>query len=89
MERKVDATAQRLLQRDLEERPTATLAQRRELMARVAEVEVSDSTVSRTLRRMGFSRKKSLGAAERDEFLRAAWRGKAWWSVAATPTTCG
>ena len=57
-QRKVDATAQRLLERDLEERPTATLSQRRELLARVAGVEVSDSTVSRALRRMGFSRKK-------------------------------
>ena len=57
-QRKVDATAQRLLERDLEERPTATLEQRRELLAGVAGVEVSDSTVSRALRRMGFSRKK-------------------------------
>jgi transposase len=56
--RKVDGTAQRLLERDLEQRPTATLAQRRELLAGVAGVEVSDSTVSRTLRHMGFSRKK-------------------------------
>jgi transposase len=56
--RKVDATAERFLEHDLEERPSATLMQRRELLARVAGVEVSDSTVSRTLRRMGFSRKK-------------------------------
>jgi transposase len=56
--RKVDRTAQRLLERDLEERPTATLSERRELLSSVAGVEVSDSTVSRTLRRMGFSRKK-------------------------------
>jgi transposase len=56
--RKVDETAERLLERDLEERPTATLPQRCELLARVAGVEVSDSTVWRTLRRMGFSRKK-------------------------------
>jgi transposase len=56
--RKVDGIAERLLERDLNERPTATLPERRELLARVAGVEVSDSTVSRTLRRMGFSRKK-------------------------------
>ena len=56
--RKVDRTAQKLLERDLKERPMATLPQRRELLARVAGVEVSDSTLSRTLRRMGFSRKK-------------------------------
>jgi transposase len=56
--RKVGSTAQRLLERDLEERPTATLPQRREMLSRVSGIEVSDSTVSRTLRRMGFSRKK-------------------------------
>ncbi len=56
--RKLEGAAERLLERDLEERPAATLPQRRELLARVAGVEVSDSTVSRTLRRMGFSRKK-------------------------------
>jgi hypothetical protein len=38
-------------------------------------VEVSDSTVSRVLKRMGWTRKKrSVGASEREEFLRAAWR---------------
>jgi transposase len=56
--RKVDEIAQRLLERDLEERPTATLQERGELLAVVAGVEVSDSTISRTLKRMGFSRKK-------------------------------
>jgi len=66
--RKVDGTAQRLLERDLEERPTATLPERGQLLARVAGVEVSDSvsdsTVSRTLKRMGFSRKK-IGGSDR------------------------
>jgi transposase len=56
--RKVNGIAERLLERDLEERPMATLPQRRELLASVAGVEVSDSTVSRAIRRMGFSRKK-------------------------------
>ena len=56
--RKVDKTRERLLEHDLEERPSATLVQRGELLARVGGVEVSDSTISRTLRRMGFSRKK-------------------------------
>jgi transposase len=57
-QRKVDATAEKLLERNLQERPTATLSQRRELLAGVAGIELSDSTVSRTLRHMGFSRKK-------------------------------
>ena len=57
-QRKVNGTAERLLERDLHERPTATLLHRRELLAGVAGVEVSNSTLSRTLRRLGFSRKK-------------------------------
>src|SRR3712207_305130 len=55
---KLDHRARRLLESDLEERPAATLPQRREFLGRVAGVWVSDSTVSRMLKRMGFSRKK-------------------------------
>ncbi len=55
---KVGEAARRLLEADLEERPAATLPQRREFLERVAGVEVSDSTVSRMLKRLGWSRKK-------------------------------
>ncbi len=55
---KMDGTARRLLEADLEERPAATLLQRREFLRRVAGVRVSDSTVSRMLKRMGWTRKK-------------------------------
>ena len=55
---KLDEAARKLLEADLEERPAATLPQRREFLARVAGVRVSDSTVSRMLERMGWSRKK-------------------------------
>ncbi len=55
---KLDEAARKLLEADLEERPAATLPQRREFLARVAGVRVSDSTVSRRLGRMGWSRKK-------------------------------
>ena len=55
---KMDETARGLLEADLQGRPAATLPQRREFLARVAGVSVSDSTVSRTLRRLGWSRKK-------------------------------
>jgi len=72
---KIDERARRLLEADLQERPAATLSERREYLGRVAALSVSQSTVSRMLRRLGFSRKKrTLGARERDEFLRAAWR---------------
>ena len=58
---KMDETAKRLLESDLEERPAAMLPQRREFLRRVAGVRVSDSTVSRMLKLMGFSRKKTGG----------------------------
>ena len=55
---KLDEAAQRLLEADLRERPAATLPERREFLRRARGVSVSDSTISRMLRRMGWSRKK-------------------------------
>jgi transposase len=57
---KTGQDAIRLLEADLEARPTATLSERREFLERVCGVGVSDSTVSRLLRRLGFTRKKGL-----------------------------
>ena len=55
---KMDEGARRLLEADLEERPAATLSERREFLRRMAGLSVSESTVSRMVRRLGFSRKK-------------------------------
>jgi transposase len=55
---KLDEAARKLLEAYLRERPAATLPERREFLRRARGVSVSDSTVSRTLRRMGWSRKK-------------------------------
>ena len=55
---KLDQSARRLLEADLEERPAATLPQRCEFLYRVAGEKVSESTVSRMLKRMGWTRKK-------------------------------
>jgi len=55
---KMGETARRLLETDLEERPAATLSERREFLKKVAGVSVSESTVSRMLKRLGWSRKK-------------------------------
>jgi len=55
---KLDEKARRLLEADVEERPFAKLADRREYLRRVAGVSVSESTLSRALRKMGFGRKK-------------------------------
>ena len=61
---KLDEAARKLLEADLEERPAATLPQRREFLTSVAGVRVSDSTVSRMLRPMGLAEKK-IGGCER------------------------
>ena len=55
---KMDESARRLLDADMEEHPAATLSERREFLKRVAGISVSESTVSRALRRLGWSRKK-------------------------------
>src|SRR5215207_252737 len=59
---KMDATGRRLLEADLEERPAATLPQRREYLGRVAGVRVNNSTASRMLKRLGWNRKKTGGS---------------------------
>jgi transposase len=55
---KMDEHARRLLEADLEERPAATLSERREFLRRVAGLSLSESTLSRMVRRLGWSRKK-------------------------------
>src|SRR5215218_3864292 len=56
----LDEKARRLLEADLKERPFAKLSDRQEYLKKVAGVSVSESTLSRALRKMGFGRKKGL-----------------------------
>ena len=51
---KLDERARRLLEADVEQRPAASLRERSRFLERVAGVRVSESTLSRLLRRMGF-----------------------------------
>jgi transposase len=60
--RKFDEVATKLLAEDLQARPAATLEQRCEYLERVAGVGVSESTISRAIRRLGWSRKKDRWA---------------------------
>jgi transposase len=55
---KLDEKARRLLEANVKERPFAKLSDRQEYLERVAGVRVSESTLSRALRQMGFGRKK-------------------------------
>jgi transposase len=54
----LDEKSRRLLEADVQERPFAKLKDRREYLQSVAGVSVSESTLSRALRKMGFGRKK-------------------------------
>jgi transposase len=55
---KMNERARKLLEAHLEERSAATLSERREYLRRAAGLSVSDSTVSRMVGRLGWSRKK-------------------------------
>jgi transposase len=63
---KLDEDARKLLEANLEDHPEATLPHRREFLRRVCGVSVSDSTVSRMLRRMGWTRKKDRWVRARE-----------------------
>jgi transposase len=63
---KLNEGARKLLEANLEDHPEATLPQRREFLGRVYGVSVSDSTVSRMLRRMGWTRKKDRWVRARE-----------------------
>ncbi len=57
---KTDEAAERLLEEDVKERPAATVSERRRFLEGVTGKSLSDSTVGRMLRRMGFGRKNGL-----------------------------
>jgi transposase len=54
---KLDERARKLLEADVEERPTITLKDRCRFLKQMVGVSVSESTLSRLLRKMGFSPK--------------------------------
>ncbi len=57
---KTDQLTEKLLEEDVEERPAATVSERRRFLERVTGKVLSDSTVKRLLKRLGFSRKNGL-----------------------------
>jgi transposase len=57
---KTDEAAKRLLEGDVKERPAATVSDRRRFLESVTGKTLSDSTVGRLLKRMGFSQKNGL-----------------------------
>ena len=55
--RKADEKARVLLEGDVKERPAATIGQRRRFLEHITSTTLSDSTVRRLMKRMGFSQK--------------------------------
>jgi transposase len=53
----VDQKAQVLLEEDVKERPGATISQRRRFLEHITATDMSDSTVRRLMKRLGFSQK--------------------------------
>jgi transposase len=53
----VDQKAQVLLEKDVQERPSATISQRRHFLEHISATTLSDSTVRRLMKRLGFSQK--------------------------------
>jgi transposase len=57
---KADEATRRLLEEDIRKRPAATVAQRRHFLMSFAGKTLSEPTLRRLLKKMGFSRKKRL-----------------------------
>jgi transposase len=58
--RKTDQKAQALLKEDIKERPTATISQRRRFLEHITSTTLSDSTVRRLMKRLGFTQKNGV-----------------------------
>jgi transposase len=58
--RKADEKAQLILEKDVEERPSATIGQRRSFLEHITATTLSDSTVRRLMKRLGFSQKNGV-----------------------------
>ena len=57
---KTNHTTKKLLEDDIKERAAATISERRRFLERTSGTSLSDSTVRRLLKRMGFSQKNGL-----------------------------
>jgi transposase len=60
---KADEATRRLLEEDIRERPAATISERHHFLETFAGKSLSEPTLRRLMKRMGFSRKKDCGGA--------------------------
>jgi transposase len=57
---KADDATRKLLEEDIRTRPSATIRERRSFLERFAGTSISEVTLRRLMKRMGFSRKKGV-----------------------------
>jgi len=57
---KVDQSMEKLLEEDVQKRPAATVSERRHFLEQLTTKSLSDSTIRRVLKRLGFSQKNGL-----------------------------
>jgi transposase len=60
---KADELTRKLLEEDIRARPSATVEERRHFLRTMAGKSLSEPTLRRLMKRMGFSRKKDCGGA--------------------------
>src|SRR5215212_9712112 len=58
---RTDETVEKLLEEDVEKRPAATVSERRRFLECTTGTALSESTVKRLLKRLGFSQKTECG----------------------------
>src|SRR5215213_4119499 len=73
--RKADEKAQLLLEKDVEERPSATISQRRRFLEHITDTTLSDSTVRRCMKRMASLKKTDYGGAGTGRVLEVRLEG--------------
>jgi transposase len=70
------ANLMRLLEEDIEERPAATVSERRRFLEHITGRTLSDSTIRWLLKRMGFSRKNDREGAGTIRVLEGGLEGE-------------
>src|SRR3954468_21668245 len=76
--RKVNESSRALLEADVKERPAATISQRRRFLEHLTGTALSDSTVRRLMKRMGFSQKTAGGGAGTRRVEKSSMEGDGW-----------
>jgi len=63
---KLDGSARKLLEEDLHSRPSVTYEKRADLLYQLLGVKVSKATICRTVRRLGYTRKKDRWVPQKE-----------------------